>query len=62
MREALEPFAKIVPSSFYPADGSEGEKYWVLLHTSDAGHSDFTGADLARARAALTALGQEAKS
>ena len=58
--KALEPFAKIEPSSFYPADGSEGEKYWVLLHTSSDGHFDFTGADLARARAALA--GQEERA
>lgn len=56
MRGALEPFAKIVPSSLYPADGSEAEEYVVILQTDRKWQSaDFTGADLARARQALSA-------
>lgn len=57
LREALEPFAKVTPSSLFPDDGSEAEEYWLLCGTKeDSGISngpDFTGADLARARAAL---------
>lgn len=49
--DALEPFAKITPSSFYPEDGSEAEHYRVVLCDGSQAH-DFTGADLARARAA----------
>ena len=50
LREALEPFARLTPSSLYPADGSEAEAYVVVLATLQP--VDFTGADLARARAA----------
>lgn len=55
MREALEPFARIAPSSFYDEDGSEAERYTVRLYdnTRHEPPHDFTGADLARARAAL---------
>ena len=59
LREALGPFAKIEPSSFFPADGSEEEGYVVILDAKDedvgiSGISDFTGLDLHRARAALS--------
>jgi hypothetical protein len=53
MRRALEPFAKITPSSLYPADGSEAEEYMVLLRSGWGNPVAFTGVDLARARAAL---------
>lgn len=58
LREALEPFAKIEPSSFYSSDGSEEEGYTVILDAKaeDVGISsgpDFTGADLARARTVI---------
>lgn len=55
---ALRPFAAIVPSSFYAADGSEAEGYAVMTWEHDRlGHQtapDFTGADLAAARSALS--------
>ncbi len=51
--EALRPFAKIVPSSFYPEDGSEAEVYTAVLWDGVA-LQDFTGADIARARAYFT--------
>lgn len=51
LRDALQPFAKIVPSPFYPADGSARETYRVYL--TDQEPPDFTGIDLRRARAAL---------
>lgn len=52
LEEALKPFAKLTPSSLYPDDGSEAERYsYVLAHPAD--DADFTGEDLARARAAL---------
>jgi len=53
-REALEPFGKIVPSSFFMEDGTDGEGYRVVLsdHPAD---TDITGDDIARARKALTA-------
>jgi hypothetical protein len=65
LREALEPFAKIEPSSFYPSDGSEEEGYTVIPDgkAEDVGISsgpDFTGADLARARAVLQETSPEA--
>ena len=54
MREALEPFARILPSSFYASDGSEGENYFAVLHdNSRHDQPDFSGADLSRARTAL---------
>jgi hypothetical protein len=57
LREALKPFAAIVPSSLYPDDGSESEEYFLCCGTADdvgiSNGPDFTGADLARARAAL---------
>jgi len=54
MREALDPFARIIPSSFYASDGSEGENYFVVLHdNSRHDQPDFSGADLSRARTAL---------
>lgn len=50
LREALAPFARIVPSSFY--GDPDNERYSVFL--SKNGHaSDFSRADLLRARAAL---------
>jgi hypothetical protein len=53
LTKALEPFAKIKPSSFYPDDGSEAEGYLVLLQGTYSNPVSFTGADLALARAAL---------
>lgn len=57
--EALKPFARIKPSSFYATDGSEGEEYSVFL-TDVKGI--FTGKDLARARDALKRPNTEAKT
>ena len=54
LREALKPFAAIAPSSFYPADGSEAEEYMVLLRADHGNKAEFTGADLAAARAAIS--------
>ncbi len=51
--EALRPFAKIGPSCFYPEDGSEAEVYTAVLWDGVA-LQDFTGADIARARAYFT--------
>lgn len=53
LEKALAPFAKIVPSSLYPADGSEAEAYCVLLAPTAGNPVEFTGADLARARTAI---------
>lgn len=52
--EALAPFAAIKPSSLYPDDGSEAEEYVVILKGGHGNPAEFTGADLARARAALS--------
>jgi hypothetical protein len=52
LRAALRPFANIRPSTLYPGDGSEKETYVVILDAKSV-KSDFTGSDLARARAAL---------
>lgn len=52
LRAALKPFAAIVPSSFNAPDGSEGEQYRTFLAYNPM-ETDFSGADLARARAAL---------
>jgi hypothetical protein len=49
LREAVRPFARIRPSSLYAEDGSDGDRYSVEL----ADRYDFTGADLARARAEM---------
>lgn len=49
--EALAVFAAIEPSSGVAQDGSENEPYQVFLACRD--RYDFTGKDLARARAAL---------
>lgn len=52
---ALSPFAALTPSSLYPADGSENEGYTLLL--ADGHYNprrttpDFTGQDMAAARA-----------
>lgn len=52
LEAALRPFAEITPSTLHPDDGREAEPYSIVLaHPKDEG--DFTGADLARARAAL---------
>lgn len=48
---ALKAFAAIKPSSFYAADGTEAEGYRTFLH--EGLDKEFTGADLAAARAAL---------
>jgi uncharacterized protein YjbI with pentapeptide repeats len=53
LREALEPFAKLAASNFWSADGSEGDLYEAFLFDGPAEKADFSGADLARARAAL---------
>lgn len=45
------PFASITPSSLFPEDGSEFEAYIVTLKGSYGNPCEFTGADLARARA-----------
>jgi hypothetical protein len=66
---ALAPFAKIRPSTFYAADGGEDEKYAVMLFDTARNKRewiapdgpDFTGADLARARSALSAPAQPDK-
>jgi len=55
---ALKPFAAIKPSTLYPSDGSEGEAYIVALAVEPE-KTDFTGLDLARARAALSAPAQQ---
>lgn len=52
LREALRPFAEITPSSGVAPDGLDNEPYQVFLACRD--RFDFTGRDLARARAALT--------
>ena len=49
--EALEPFARIEPSSLFPNDGSEGDVYELFL--TDDPCAPISGADLARARQAL---------
>lgn len=51
LREALAPFARIVPSSFYSDE--DPEFYRVVLAVSGGSH-DFTRADILRARAALS--------
>lgn len=55
LEAGLEPFSKIKPSTCYPEDGSENEAYDVILSEGITGGSrpDFTGAELARARALL---------
>jgi hypothetical protein len=58
LEKALAPFAKIVPSSCYSEDGSEGEGYIAILLDSSTisdmpDEPEFTGEDLARARALL---------
>lgn len=53
LRAALAPFAKIKASTFYTSEGKETEKYTVHLHTP-GWEWDFTGEDLAAARAALS--------
>ena len=52
LRAALEPFAKIKPSSFFSKDGRENEPYSASL-TTNKYDVDFTGRDLAAAREAL---------
>jgi hypothetical protein len=64
---ALAPFAKIRPSTLYAADGSEAEKYAVMLFDTARNKRewmapdgpDFTGADLARARSVHSAPAQQ---
>lgn len=63
LKEALKPFAAMPPSSFFAKDGSEAEGYTFALHDRHMAKEmryrrkpdlpDFTGVDLARARAAL---------
>ena len=55
---ALQPFAAIQLSTFYPADGSENEGYAVFL-CQKGDKPDFTRADLARARTARSAPAQQ---
>lgn len=52
LEEALRPFAAIEPSSGVSQDGKEDEPYQVFLAYRD--RFDFTGKDLARARAAFS--------
>lgn len=52
LRVAIEPFAKIKPSSLHPEDGSEAEKYAVILKGDHGNPAEFTGSDLRAARAA----------
>ena len=56
LREALEPFAAIKPSSIYGESGLEDEGYCVILADGHGNPTEFTGLDLARARAALAVL------
>lgn len=56
LRQALEVFAAIKPSTFFAPDGSEGDGYEAIL--VDGREPQFTGADLARARSALTGGGE----
>lgn len=58
LEEALKPFAAVVPSSLYPGDGSEAEEYVVTLRGCFSNQPEFTGADLARARALLSGAGE----
>lgn len=53
-REALGPFAKIIPSSLFPEDGSEGEVYELFL--TDDPCAPVSGAELAKAREVYRAL------
>src|ERR1700749_1610173 len=53
LEEALEPFARIVPSSLYAADGGDGEGYVAMLAQDTGEAVEFTGADLARAALTL---------
>lgn len=57
LRQALAVFAAIKPSDLHPADGSDAEPYVIMLHDprmlGQGGTPDFTGADLAVARALL---------
>jgi hypothetical protein len=55
LEAALKPFATIKPSSLFAADGSENEEYVTSLYNGKRmlGDPEFTGKDLARARAAL---------
>lgn len=53
LETALRPFAQIVPSSFAAPDGSEAEEYCAILRGGYGNPPDFTGADLACARATL---------
>jgi len=53
-RAALEPFARIAPSSFFSEDGSDGEGYAAILSNGSPHSTEFTGADLAAARKALS--------
>lgn len=52
-REILRPFAEIIPSSLYAEDGSDNEEYVTILREKHGNPPEFTGADLARARAFL---------
>jgi hypothetical protein len=55
---ALKPFANILPSTFFPQDGSEAEEYSAVLHhLSISPKPDFTGTDIGRARAVLAGKG-----
>ena len=53
-------FAAIEPSSFFMPDGSECERYHVLLCTP-ADDADFNGSDLAAVRAVLAKIPEEEK-
>jgi len=54
LKNAIAPFAKIKPSSFYPDDGSENEPYVVMLaKKSFAIDPDFYAMDLVKAKKAI---------
>jgi hypothetical protein len=59
-KEALGVFAAIKPSSLFPEDGSEAEGYIVTLKENYGNPQEFTGRDLARARAVLSDLSADA--
>lgn len=59
-RKALEPFARMVPSSFYNDGDNEG--YGIMLHAMPNKSPDFRRRDILAARAALTKTPSDARS
>jgi hypothetical protein len=51
---ALRPFAAFPPSSLYPPDGSDPSECYEVFICDPTDRPNFTGADVARARTALT--------